>query len=367
MSAVAFSRTVQHGGGGDGTAALEKLNYIERVGRQAPAVEYPLTAVQNDLVWQETTGQLPGWARDTRDFFTSAEKYERSNAAVLTEFKFDLPKELPREQQLALARDFFKAYLGDDHVVAWAMHEPSGLDGTLHPHVHAIWSARPVTPNDLSAKEFFSRKNPKTPDLNHFHAPTREKQTYTDVANVYLAQAGLALRYHPMSYKERGVAMTPEPKILPSDSYAYAKTGVASERLQAALDHRAAMEPHRAEEQADAAAYWERRTQELGMAQDMSHAQRLARIRLMRTPPVTSPTKGELNAERLRLQQSITRVERYQRQIDDATKQKLTERTNPVVLRKLDYLLSYDLDHEEETAGMQGGTFHWQKDRDVSR
>jgi hypothetical protein len=367
MSAVAFSRAVQHGGGGDGTAALEKLNYIERIGRHAPAVEYPLTAVQNDLVWHETTGQLPPWAADARAFFTSAEKYERANAAVLTEFKFDLPKELPRAQQLALARDFFQAYLGDDHVVAWAMHEPAGLDGTLHPHVHAVWSARPVTSMALTARQFFSRTNPKTPGLNHFHAPVREKQTYTDVANAYLEQAGLPMRYHPLSYKARGIAMTPEPKILPSDSYAYAKEGVISERMQQALDHRAAMAPHRAEEQADAAAYWEGRKHELGLIPDMGHAQRLERITAHRGRTRTPTPGGDLGAERRRLHQSITRVERYQRQLHEAETQKLTERTNPVVLRKLDYLLSYDLDKDEETSVAQGATFQFQKDRDVSR
>jgi hypothetical protein len=315
-------------GGMPGDARM-KVHYIAREDCYSPGVrriehldQTKMHAVRNDLVYAETTG-LPSWAKDAADYFAAAEKYERASGVVLTEYKFDLPTALPREQQVAIAKDFLHGHLGTNHVVAWAMHEPSGLHGHPHPHVHAVWSAREVDGIERTPQQFFRKPEAggvrKTPALNQYGAVKVARQTYADILNLHCDRAGIEPRYHPDSLESRGLALKPEPKLFPSDSFAYQSQGVVTERMQALFDHRAKMAPHRAEEADDARQYWEHRKQQLGITPAMSHDGALERIAQARQYTLAHPpqrrTERELAQQAAGIQEELRPLESYHQRL----------------------------------------------------
>jgi hypothetical protein len=274
-------------------------------------------------VYAETTG-LPSWAKDAAAYFAAAEQYERARGVVLTEYKFDLPTTMQREQQLAIATDFLRVHLGTNHVVTWAMHEPAGLNGTPHPHVHAVWSAREVDGDERTPQQFFRRPDAggtqKTPALNQYGAVKVARRTYADILNLHCEEAGSETRYHPESLESRGLALKPEPKLFPSDSFAYQSKGVVTERMQTLLDHRAQMAPHRAEEAAEAQTYWEARKAQLALTPALSHAQALERIAQARTYSLTHApqrqTIQELDQAHAATQEHLRGLEQYRTKLD---------------------------------------------------
>ena len=329
MASPAFRRTVIKKGGVQGGAGM-KAHYIAREDCYGPGVrkvEYlgqtTTHEVRGDLVWAETSKNLPAWAKDAAEFFHAAETFERSNGVVLTEIKFDLPKDLTCDQQLALTRDFLHLHLGENHVVSWAMHEPLGLSGKPHPHVHLIWNAREVDEVERTPQQFFRKPEAggarKTPALNQWNAPAIEKQLYCDVANWHLAQAGVATRFHPGSHTSRGLALVKEPKLWPSDSYAYEHKGITTKRMQELLDHREKMAPHRAAEAEDAQQYWEHRKARLGLVHGITHELALERIAHARTLALTTPPRQRsayvVEQDRLGIEQSITALENFERKL----------------------------------------------------
>ena len=325
MASPAFSRTSIKRGGVKGGAGM-KAHYLAREDCYGPGmrkVDYLGTmtthAVRDDWVDGEPRN-LPSWAKDAADFFQAAEQYERANGVVLRELRFDLPKDLSRAAQLALTRDFVSLHLGDNHALLWAMHEPRSLSGTgTHPHVHLIWSDREVDGVDRTPQQFFRRPDVggarKTPALNQWNAPAMEKQLYCDVANWHLEQAGVATRFHPGSHQERGLELTREPKLLPSDSYAYEHRGIITQGMQKLLDHRAKMAPHRSAEARDAQQYWEQRKARLGITERTPHELALERIAEARQRSLTTPPRRQsaysVAQDTLSIEQSITALETY--------------------------------------------------------
>jgi hypothetical protein len=296
--------------------------------------------VRHDLVHAETSN-LPSWATNAAEYFLAAEKYERAQGVILTEWKIDLPKALDRAQQIALVRDLVHVHLGDTHTVSWAMHEPTGLDGEPHPHAHICWSSRELDSIERSPEQFFKRYNAshperggarKTPELNQFGAARVERQTVTDLLNLHCERAGIATRYHPESLQDRGLDLTPEPKLLPSDSHKFHTRGIVTPRMQKVLDHRAGRIPHQAAEQANAAEYWQQRRQDLRLDHCQSPSQELkciagARHLQLNTKPPRQTTQAlarkaqaltqsissaELELATLRLEGTLARTEKTQ-------------------------------------------------------
>src|SRR5712691_3520921 len=109
------TRSVKAGSKGAGKA----VRYLLREGEYAPVqrdVDYltrqsPTTRDRTDLVHTEVLN-LPPWAAgDPARFFTIAEERERANGRYAVALEIALPRELSREQQLTLARDFVHTQL----------------------------------------------------------------------------------------------------------------------------------------------------------------------------------------------------------------------------------------------------------------
>ncbi len=330
MATTHFARTV-HKSGGAGLAA-GRIQYITRTGLYSPAeariryqgLEARTEHVREDLVHWETRN-LPTWAADDPGcFFSAAETHERANGIAYEEWKFALPRELRRGQQLAAARDVLQAAFGTKHPSIWAMHDPLAVDGGRQPHVHVLWSARVVDAYARSPETFFTRYNRAHPErggaekareYSHFGAVKASRVLYTDVLNLHLECAGREERLHPDRLTARGFDRAPEPRLAPSDSNARKFKQAITPAMQQVLDHRAARGPYADAEQAQARTYWEQRKQELGLGQGMPLAQQLAGIRVARAQAVTHvPARvsaRELGAQAQRLTQEIAGLERY--------------------------------------------------------
>jgi hypothetical protein len=190
---------------------------------------------------------------------------------------------------------------------------------------------------------------------------------YADIMNLHLENAGALERMHPASHKARGLERKPEPHVLPSDSNKAKYHKKITDDWQLVLDSRAESPAHRAAERANAHDYWETRKQSLGITPGMT--MEAARERIVRGKGLSMPhpTAAERAAEIATLTRAIAKREQYGRKLDDAIKHNLAGRDNPVVLRKLDALLRYDPDREDEPFAAQQSPFSWQKDHDADR
>jgi len=176
-------------------------------------------------------GNMPAWARDNPlAFWDAADAYERKNGSTYREFEIALPRELDVEQRAALVRDWVRQELGDRHVYQWAIHTPTAVDGEEQPHVHVMFSERTLDGIERDPEQFFKRYNAKAPERGGckkantgLDRETRIEQLkelrgrWQEMCNLYLERAGTEARIDMRSYRERGMDLEPERKMLPSE------------------------------------------------------------------------------------------------------------------------------------------------------
>jgi hypothetical protein len=279
--------------------ATKRLAYI--TGHTPAPLDYTtrqlryLTQVREDLV-QAGTGNLPAWAPDAHTYFSAAERYEGGGEQrqynAFEEFKIALPHELSRAQNAAVVADLLATIAGDALPYTYAWHAPGSLSGSHEqPHIHLLISARRTDGYVRTPAQHFKRHNRKAPgqsgalkDLafRHLGAVKAHRVLVSDVLNVHLERAGLAVRVHPDTLKSRGIDRKPEPKLLPSESHAYRTQGRVSATMAAVLGSRQARVAQRPLEDANARAYWETRKGVLGLKPGMSHERTVAQILLKR-------------------------------------------------------------------------------------
>ncbi|MAN77386.1 MAG: Ti-type conjugative transfer relaxase TraA [Rhizobiales bacterium] len=174
----------------------------------------------------------PGWLHSMMEGRSAAEISEafwnkvehsetRRDAQLSKEFVLALPKELTKEQNIALVRDFIGQQMLSRGIVAdWVYH-----DVEANPHVHIMTSLRPLTQEGFGAK--------KVPVLDSDGTPQRGKNgkiqyrlwagdrgtlndmraAWAQVQNVHLARNGIDARVDHRSYAEQGIELTPQGKI----------------------------------------------------------------------------------------------------------------------------------------------------------
>src|SRR6266851_2286023 len=104
---------------------------------------------------------LPHWSQDDPyTFYLAAYNHERINGRYATVLMISLPRELPREQQIDLIRDFTDAHLHDKPYI-WALHDPLASDGGTQPHIHLVMSQRSIDGIERTEGQFFKRYNPQ--------------------------------------------------------------------------------------------------------------------------------------------------------------------------------------------------------------
>ncbi|MDF1600343.1 Ti-type conjugative transfer relaxase TraA [Mesorhizobium sp. YIM 152430] len=155
-------------------------------------------------------------------FWNTVEDFEkRCDAQLSKEFVLALPKELTKDQNIELVREFIgQQMLSRGMVADWVYH-----DVEANPHVHIMTTLRPLTQEGFGSK--------KVPVLDKEGNPQRGKNgkiqyrlwagdrgtlndmraAWAQVQNAHLAQYGIDARVDHRSYAEQGIDLTPQGKI----------------------------------------------------------------------------------------------------------------------------------------------------------
>ena len=202
--------TVKNGVKGNGSAHAQ---YIEREGKYSN---------RDDKLLSES-GNMPTWAKGKPfEFWKAADKYERGaskgeeglKGRTYKELEISLPRELSREQQIELVREFTKNVLGDKHAYTWAIHEPNARDGETNPQVHLMFSERTNDGIERNSDQYFKRYNRENPEkggagkdrsFTHRSFVHEVRREWAATCNEKLKQCGLNIRIDHRSYKDMGI------------------------------------------------------------------------------------------------------------------------------------------------------------------
>jgi Ti-type conjugative transfer relaxase TraA len=154
------------------------------------------------------------WALDRSALWNAVEHSEkRKDARLAREFEIALPHELSPLERLSMTRDFARDLANRyGAAVDFAIHQPHEEGDVRNVHAHVTMTTRTVGPDGLGEKTLIERENKWL--LNHDH-PTSHmqlrdiRQDWENLANRYLARAGLDVRIDHRSNLERGLEIEP--------------------------------------------------------------------------------------------------------------------------------------------------------------
>jgi len=139
------------------------------------------------------------------DKVEGAEK--RVDAQVWREFEFALHRELTKEQNMALAREFIQDQICS-HGMAAQLNFHFDVDketGEEKPHCHVVMTTRCLGENGLSEK--------KEREWNKKELLCELRQQWQDYSNFHLKLHGHDVQIDHRSHKDRGIDMEPQPKL----------------------------------------------------------------------------------------------------------------------------------------------------------
>ena len=176
------------------------------------------------------TDKLAGKTADQQSeiLWNAVEKFERRKDAQLSrETVVALPKELTREQNIEVAREFVSSLTERGQVADWAFHDEPG-----NPHIHIMTTLRPLTQDGFGAKRVpllddsgevvrsgagkqtrdGENKNSRIVSVQWNGAKDdlkAERALWQDVANAHLLKHGHSETIDHRSFADRGIALEP--------------------------------------------------------------------------------------------------------------------------------------------------------------
>ncbi len=130
---------------------------------------------------------------------------KRKDAQLAREVEFSIPRELTREQGVALAHEFVaKEFVARGMVADLNVHWDIGADGEAKPHAHVMLAMREVGPDGFG---------PKVRDWNATALLQSWRENWATHVNARLQSLGIEARIDHRSYKAQGVALEPQHKI----------------------------------------------------------------------------------------------------------------------------------------------------------
>jgi Ti-type conjugative transfer relaxase TraA len=151
---------------------------------------------------------------------------KRKDAQLAREVEFAIPREMTKEQGIALAREFVGREFVDRGMIAdLNVHWDMGADGEAKPHAHVMLSLREVGPEGFGAKV---REWNATAQLQHW------RSAWADHVNTRCAALGIDARIDHRSYDAQGIELEPQHKI----GAAGARREAKGEDAERAEDHR---------------------------------------------------------------------------------------------------------------------------------
>jgi len=133
---------------------------------------------------------------------------KRKDAQLAREVEFSIPREMTKDQGVALARDFVSEQFVKRGMVAdLNVHWDKAQDGSPKPHAHVMLSMREVD------SEGFGKK---VRDWNNTALLQHWREAWGEHVNVRLAELGIDARIDHRSYEAQGIELEPQHKIGPA-------------------------------------------------------------------------------------------------------------------------------------------------------
>ncbi len=169
----------------------------------------------------------PERLRDREALWNEVEATEkRKDAQFAREVEFAIPREMTREQGIALAREFVSREFVERGMVAdLNVHWDIGVDGEAKPHAHVMLTMRDVGPDGFG---------PKVREWNATALLQQWRENWAAHVNERLAQLGIRTRIDHRSYDAQGIELEPQHKI----GAAGARREAKGEDAERAADHR---------------------------------------------------------------------------------------------------------------------------------
>ncbi len=151
---------------------------------------------------------------------------KRKDAQLAREVEVSIPREMSREDGVALVRDFAQREFVDRGMVADVnVHWDRAEDGSPKPHAHIMLSMRRAGPDGFG---------PKEREWNGTELLTGWRERWGEHVNGRLAELGVEARIDHRSYRDQGVALEPQNKIGPAG----ARREERGEGAERAAEHR---------------------------------------------------------------------------------------------------------------------------------
>jgi Ti-type conjugative transfer relaxase TraA len=146
--------------------------------------------------------EAPSWVHDRQSLWNAVERSEkRKDAQLAREIEIGLPRELSKDQQVNLLREFVKTtFVSQGMVADVALH----LDNEKNPHAHVMLTTRGISPDGFRQKRR---------DWNARTELLEWREGWANLANQHLAQAGLDIRIDHRTLEAQGIDLVPGQKI----------------------------------------------------------------------------------------------------------------------------------------------------------
>ncbi len=166
----------------------------------------------------------PERLRDHATLWNEVEAGEkRKDAQLAREIEFSIPRELNREQSVALAREFVaEQFVKRGMVADLNVHFDRAEDGSPKPHAHVMLAMREVDEDGFGKK------------AREWNSPAllqQWREAWGAHVNQRLAELGIEARIDHRSYADQGIALEPQNKIGPAASRR-PEQGLEAERIE---------------------------------------------------------------------------------------------------------------------------------------
>jgi ATP-dependent exoDNAse (exonuclease V) alpha subunit len=197
-----------------------------------------------DVVFKEILAPAgsPAWVFDRQTLWNMVERAEkRKDAQLAREAEITLPRELTRDQQIALVRSFVHTQFVSKGMVAdFAIHVPTAADGEAQPHAHVLLTTRRLDSNSENGFSPLKERGwNERPEVAQVAAEARKRfndtglphhrealvmaerlrnvnvwrKGWQDYANRALAEAGSAARIDHRTLEAQGIKRPPQPSL----------------------------------------------------------------------------------------------------------------------------------------------------------
>lgn len=144
----------------------------------------------------------PTWVYDRAELWNRVEAAEtRKDAQLTREVLVLFPRALPEQRYVPLLREFIENFTQQGMVADVAIHRAAASDGQANDHAHCMLTMRRLTPEGFDTH--------KARDWNSKALLEAWRQSWEEIVNRHLEEAGSSERISRLSYAEQGINKEP--------------------------------------------------------------------------------------------------------------------------------------------------------------